>query len=91
MFAGFRQGLKQVAVRIHEKGHPKDFSIIGCPFCVVDFFATKEEILVTFLALLELIRKRSATVSQNEAFGEIYIAAGENLGDDESGDTYEDE
>ena len=53
--------------------------------------ATKEEILVTFLALLELIRKRSATVSQNEAFGEIYIAAGENLGDDESGDTYEDE
>ena len=52
---------------------------------------TKEEILVTFLALLELIRRHS--VEQDDAFGEIVISAGENLDDsgDESGDTYEDE
>ena len=54
---------------------------------------TKEEILVTFLALLELIRRHSAAVEQDDAFGEIVISAGENLDDsgDESGDTYEDE
>ena len=40
---------------------------------------TKEEILVTFLALLELIRRHSAAVEQDDAFGEIVISAGENL------------
>ncbi len=54
---------------------------------------SREEILVTFLALLELIRRKSALVEQDETFGEIMISAGENIDNDdaESGDTYENE
>lgn len=56
--------------------------------------ATREEILVTFLALLELIRRHSAEVIQDNIFGEIIISAGENLendDNDESGENYENE
>lgn len=55
---------------------------------------SREEILVTFLALLELIRRHTAKVTQDETFGEIYISAGENLENDdidESGESYENE
>ena len=55
---------------------------------------TREEILVTFLALLELIRRHSAEVIQDNTFGEIIISAGENLendDNDESGENYENE
>ncbi len=55
---------------------------------------TKEEILVTFLALLELIRRKKALVEQDDVFGEIVISAGENLDNDddaEGGDIYENE
>jgi len=34
---------------------------------------TKNEIIVTFLAILELIRQKIIRILQNEAFGEIYI------------------
>lgn len=53
--------------------------------------STREEILVTFLALLELIRHHSVLIEQNDIFGEIMIYAGENLDGDESGEAYEDE
>lgn len=52
---------------------------------------TREEILVTFLALLELIRRHSALVEQDDIFGEIVISAGENIDSDEGGEKYEDE
>ena len=53
--------------------------------------STREEILVTLLALLELIRHHSVLIEQNDIFGEIMIYAGENLDGDESGEAYEDE
>lgn len=37
--------------------------------------ATRHEIAVTFLALLELIKLRQVTARQDQAFGEIYIEA----------------
>jgi segregation and condensation protein A len=37
---------------------------------------TKLEAIVTFLALLELIKQQQVAVYQDETFGEIYIAAG---------------
>ena len=52
---------------------------------------TKEEVLVTFLALLELIRHHSVLVEQEQVFGEIMIYAGDNLDGDESGEEYENE
>ncbi len=54
---------------------------------------TREEILVTFLALLELIRRKNALVEQDKIFGEIMISAGENIDNDdaESGEIYENE
>jgi len=57
--------------------------------------STKEEILVTFLALLELIRRNSIAVEQDDVFGEIIIATNENANFDiindknESGDSNE--
>ena len=39
--------------------------------------SSREEILVTFLALLELIRRHNVSVSQEDAFGEIMIFAGD--------------
>ena len=53
--------------------------------------STKEEVLVTFLALLELIRHHSVLVEQEQVFGEIMIYAGDNLDGDESGEEYENE
>ncbi len=59
--------------------------------------SSKEEILVTFLALLELIRRNSIAVEQDDVFGEIVIAVKENANFDiindktESGDSNEDE
>ena len=52
---------------------------------------TREEILVTFLALLELIRRHDVSVEQDDIFGEIFISAENMTGDDESGEKYEDE
>ncbi len=52
---------------------------------------TREEILVTFLALLELIRRHNVSVEQDDIFGEIFISAENMTGDDESGEKYEDE
>lgn len=47
--------------------------------------------MVTFLALLELIRHHSVLVEQEQVFGEIMIYAGDNLDGDESGEEYENE
>lgn len=49
---------------------------------------TREEILVTFLALLELIRRHNVSVEQDDIFGEIYISA-ENMTDEDMADTEE--
>ena len=56
--------------------------------------SSREEILVTFLALLELIRRHNVSVSQEDAFGEIMIFAGdldreEEPEDLESGESFE--
>lgn len=40
--------------------------------------SSKEEVLVTFLALLELIRRNSVAVEQDNIFGEIIISVKEN-------------
>lgn len=40
--------------------------------------STREEILVTFLALLELIRRNSVEVEQDDVFGDITISVKEN-------------
>ena len=40
--------------------------------------STREEILVTFLALLELIRRNSIEVEQDDVFGDITISVKEN-------------
>lgn len=50
---------------------------------------TREEILVTFLALLELIRRHNVSVEQGDIFGEIFISAENMTDDDESGEEYE--
>lgn len=52
---------------------------------------TREEILVTFLALLELIRRHNVSVEQDDIFGEIYISAENMTDEDESGEVYENE
>ena len=43
------------------------------------------EIIVTFLALLELLRRRLATVRQGEALGPIMIYRGVEQADDVAG------
>ena len=43
-----------------------------------DSCASRMELVVTFLALLELIRQRVIRVSQDRQFGEIYMYPGEN-------------
>lgn len=59
--------------------------------------SSKEEILITFLAILELIRRNSISVEQDDVFGEIVISVKENADFDaindknESGDSNEDE
>ena len=52
---------------------------------------SREEILVTFLALLELIRRHNVSVEQDDTFGEIFISAENMTDDNESGEKYEDE
>ncbi len=52
---------------------------------------SREEILVTFLALLELIRRHNVSVEQDDTFGEIFISAENMTDENESGEKYEDE
>lgn len=52
---------------------------------------SREEILVTFLALLELIRRNNVSVEQDDTFGEIFISAENMTDENESGEKYEDE
>ena len=52
---------------------------------------SREEILVTFLALLELIRRYNVSVEQDDTFGEIFISAENMTDENESGEKYEDE
>ena len=41
---------------------------------------TRSELIVTFLALLELMKRRLVTVRQQRSFSEIYITAREKIG-----------
>jgi segregation and condensation protein A len=55
----------------------------GKPFKFVELFAaaaSRNEVVATFLAMLEMIRLRQIIITQDDAFGEIMISEGE--GDD---------
>ena len=55
----------------------------GKPFKFVELFAaaaSRNEVVATFLAMLEMIRLRQIKITQDDAFGEIMISEGE--GDD---------
>ena len=57
----------------------------GQPFSFDALFAaaaTRNEVVATFLAMLELIRLRHIKITQGDAFGEILITEGEGEGDD---------
>lgn len=61
--------IKEIISLLHEKPHGLSF------YKLFPVEANKEEIIVTFLALLELIRREKIFVKQQELFDDIYIFA----------------
>ncbi|OJF89702.1 ScpA family protein [Alkalibacterium sp. 20] len=50
-------------------------SIQAVPFRLLFTKPTKKEYVVTFLALLEMIKENKVTIQQSESFGEIYLSS----------------
>jgi segregation and condensation protein A len=61
--------IKDIVTLLHEKPHGLSF------YKLFPAEVTKEEIIVTFLALLELIRREKIFVKQQKLFDDIYIFA----------------
>ena len=62
----------EIKTLITQKDSLKFSEIVGDDF-------TRGEIITTFMALLELLKRQQICVSQDEQFGEILILKGENL------------
>ena len=62
----------EIKTLITQKDSLKFSDIVGDDF-------TRGEIITTFMALLELLKRQQICVSQDEQFGEILILKGENL------------
>lgn len=62
----------EIRTLIMQNGNLKFSQIVGNDF-------TRGEIITTFMALLEMLKRQEITVLQEEQFGEISIGQGENL------------
>lgn len=62
----------EIRTLIKQNGELKFSEIVSSDF-------TRGEIITTFMALLEMLKRQEITVLQNEQFGEISIGQGENL------------